>query len=137
MAQVSKWPLKPKVWQTIWQQLVSLVSRDHRTKQAEILLNGLVTQTEQQVIAKRLMVGILTIHGWNTTQIAEVLHLSTSTTSIHQRLIKDNPNYQQVLMKLYPQIVSLSSKRSPTQLEKFLFDIFNQPTLIHKQKLSK
>jgi Trp operon repressor len=135
MAQVSRRPLPPRVWTALWQQLVHLVSQKYPDKESGILLDGLITPTERIVLAKRLMVGIFTVHGYNTNEIAQTLNVSTSTAHTHQQLVLNNVAYQELLKKIYPRTIKLGELDNVTKFYEELLNLFNQPKLVHKKRI--
>jgi Trp operon repressor len=79
MPHVSRKKISEKVLQNIFRALVHNVSRANETKDALLLVHGLLTKTERIMLAKRLAAIHLLSKGISVRKVSEILGLSIST----------------------------------------------------------
>lgn len=97
MPQVSKRGLHHNQWQQIWSIFVRCVAKVNTSK-SKILLFSLLTETEQIMLAKRLLVGILLIQKYPPLEISKLLKMSRATVYKCSALLKINPEYKQLIL---------------------------------------
>ncbi len=61
MAQVSKAKMVGKVWKFIWARFVKFVAKTEKERDVRVLIDGLLTPTETTMLAKRFVVGLLSL----------------------------------------------------------------------------
>lgn len=66
-----------------------------------LLLNGIVTQNEKIMMAKRLLIQLMLIHNYSLKQIQEIVKVSVSTIHSQKHLLIDNPEYVTFLRSIF------------------------------------
>jgi len=102
MAQISKRKLKGEVKTQIEQRLSSIVARIASDKEASSMLDDILTQTEQTMIAKRLSALLLLAEGLSSYRVSRLLLMSPETTARLMRELRKGK---------HPHIISLSRKK--------------------------
>ncbi len=129
MPQISRKKLSDKVWQKIWQRFALALSSVRSRGGVEVLVSGLLTPTEEVMVAKRLMVGVLSLSGWKPYEIAGALKMSPATVYKLRAYLEMNKNYREFLKRTFPgKIASRSESKGAREggdsLAEFLEDIF-------------
>jgi uncharacterized protein YerC len=120
MAQVSKRTLSDKEWQVIWANMVVVFTSSLSKTSRDVFLRGLLTEVEQVMLAKRLMVCLLFQSGWEVVSIAGYLHMSTSTVYKTSSLYSANDAYQKVLRRAFPRTIDFNPDLPPESFWKLL-----------------
>lgn len=76
MPQISRRKMKEEVWWGVWRKFVDTVVGLDSPRKVDVFMMGLLTNTERVMLAKRLMVAVLTLSDWTPAQIADALSLS-------------------------------------------------------------
>jgi len=97
--QVSKKKLNKGIEKQIYGILYQLVADTKSTEEARILLHDLLSETERQVIAKRLAIAIFLDKGRSYENIKNTLKVSSATIASVQELM-GNPGIQLALQKI-------------------------------------
>ena len=90
--------LPDKDWETVSDGLAHLLGRRYSNEQVQALLRGVLTPAERIVIAKRVMIGILTVNGWTVEEISKKLKLSKTTVYRFQQYMDLTPEYEELLI---------------------------------------
>ena len=93
--------IDPKTWDKLWNRLTSLIGSSKK-RESELLLHSLLPPAEQIMMVKRLMVGIMTVHGWDPSTIASHLKLSKSSVYKYQRILEKDTSYRKMLVREFP-----------------------------------
>jgi ACT domain-containing protein len=124
MTQVSKRSIKPATWNIIWKQFVNL-SKNDDTESPDILLKGLLTETEQIMLAKRLTVHLLILSGWEMTDIADAVKISKSTVYKYRDALQLQNKFSKTLQKKFPHKIKFKQEyKQKGWLEKLIVDVF-------------
>ena len=110
MPKVSKNELKDEVWQRMWQRLVKVIVEAKDRHKVEVLLSGLLTPAEEVMLCKRLMVGILSMSGWDVPEISSGLKMSKATVYKLKTYLEMNQSYRAFLQEVLPE--KIERKRS-------------------------
>lgn len=113
MPQISKYQLTQKDWEKIWQLFVTVIGNVDQG-QSEQLVFGLLTSTEQVMLAKRFAVSLLLLHGNSPSLIQHRLKMSRSTVYSIKALLLEKPIYQKLLSKLFPEKIVLQKGNKPS-----------------------
>ncbi len=89
--------LSDKEFELIWGNLLVTLEKSTDRKMIATLLVGTLGKAERIMMAKRLMIGILTVSDISASEIAVALGLSRSTVYTHQRSLDINPLYKSAL----------------------------------------
>lgn len=100
MPQVSRWKLKPEVWDQIFNILVKAIGRTNKRDKAELFLNFLLTPTEQKMVAKRLTAALMLHKGATYSEIHLAIHLSPSTIAKVNYNLEVYPEYKKIVERL-------------------------------------
>jgi uncharacterized protein YerC len=100
MPQVSRWKLKPEVWNQIFNILTKAIQRTNRKDKAKLFLNFLLTPTEQKMVTKRLIAALMLIKGASYDEIHLAIHLSPSTIAKVKNNLEIYPEYKKTVQKL-------------------------------------
>lgn len=65
--------------QTMWEMVVEVVEKLQGEDEIALFFNEMLTETERVMVAKRLMVLVLHLSGWNAVEISEELKMSRAT----------------------------------------------------------
>jgi len=79
MPHVSRKKLKKEVATELADQFLTFLATAQNKKEARILANELLSQTERVMLAKRLAVVVLLVRGYSFTQIEEALGVTRQT----------------------------------------------------------
>jgi len=112
MAQISLRKIHGDHWQKMSKRLLDLMSEEMSDKEVEVLLNGLLTETERVMLVKRLMVWVLINSGWSVPKVCEVLKLSTATVYKFKVWFESNKELDEILSRLLPGKVSAPGRKS-------------------------
>lgn len=88
MPQVSKYPLREQVYNRIFELLLKVIRDSFSKKQAEELLNDLLTPTEKIMLAKRLSIAVLLLKDYSYESIQAILRVSRPTIADVNRSLK-------------------------------------------------
>ena len=125
MAQVSRRPLDEKQWQMMWVRLVNLVAEDMDLPEAEVVLEGLLTETERVMLTKRLMAGVLLNSGWSVPKVALVLKLSTASVYKFKLVLEKDKKFKRFVEERFPEMVEKPARdASVKELEKLVEKYF-------------
>jgi len=100
MAQVSRQKLDEDVWKKVWQGLVDVVEKMGKGGNGQLFLSRFLTETEKVMLAKRMMILVLTELGWSAYKIAKELKMGTATVYRYQMLLERDVMLKKVLDKL-------------------------------------
>lgn len=121
--QISRHKVKEKEWGKIWDSLLIALQNNKKTKLQNLLV-GILAPTERIMMAKRLMVGILTLSDWKAGDIANQLKLSRATVRKFQILLETDKNYGQLLRSTFPGKVKKTKSNKTSPFETFMEDLF-------------
>ena len=110
MSQISKRPIKEKVWQKLWQTMMIIFREAKEIDQVQSLFFGLLTETEQIMLAKRLMVSLLVLSDWSCTDIAFHLKMSAATVYKIKAYTDYDKDYQIIIRKVFPRKIKPPAK---------------------------
>lgn len=79
MPHVSRKRLKKEIATELADQFLTFLSLAQTKKEARILANELLSQTERVMLAKRLAIVVLLVRGYSFTQIEEALGVTRQT----------------------------------------------------------
>lgn len=79
MPHVSRKRLKKEIATELADQFLTFLSLAQNKKEARILANELLSQTERVMLAKRLAVVVLLVRGYSFTQIQDALGITRQT----------------------------------------------------------
>lgn len=79
MPHISRKRLKKEIATELADQFLTFLSLAQTKKEARILANELLSQTERVMLAKRLAVVVLLVRGYSFTQIEEALGVTRQT----------------------------------------------------------
>lgn len=96
---VSKRKMKPELWVAVWERLIGMIEVTRNTDEMRILIGALLSPTEREMAAKRLMVSIMTLSGWSAYEIADELRLGTATVYKFQALLERDEKFTQLLVQ--------------------------------------
>jgi TrpR-related protein YerC/YecD len=82
MSQVSKYPLKQKVFEKMFELLSKAIINSNNKEEVESLLDDLLTPTEKIMLAKRLAIAVLLTKGYFYKTIQEIIRVSTPTIAM-------------------------------------------------------
>ena len=82
MSQVSKRPLRKEVFERVFELLLKIVTDSQNPKEAELLLEDLLSPTEKIMLAKRLAIAVLLAKDYFYRTIEEILRVSKPTISM-------------------------------------------------------
>ncbi len=100
MPQISRWKLKPEVWDQIFNILIKAIRRTRKKDKAELFLNFLLTPTEQKMVAKRLTAALMLQKGATYDEIHLAIHLSPSTIAKVKYNLEVYPEYKIIVERL-------------------------------------
>ncbi|OGV93259.1 hypothetical protein A3B57_03630 [Microgenomates group bacterium RIFCSPLOWO2_01_FULL_47_10] len=106
MTQISTHHLPKSVWQKIWQIFSATIAKSDSSI-SSLILSGLLTKSEEIMLAKRLVASFMLINHYSYKAISQELKLSTSTIYRIQEILENNPAYHAVLKKLIPSDLNL------------------------------
>lgn len=95
MTHVSKKRLKKDVATELADQFLTFLALATSKKEARILANELLSQTERVMLAKRLAIVVLLVRGYSFTQIEESLGVTRQTSVRVWKEVK-NGKYQHI-----------------------------------------
>ncbi len=110
MAQVSKTKISDKVWEKVWKGYVEVLSRQGSRSAIDTLMQGLLTQTERSMLAKRLTACVLLLSNWPVTEISRQLKMGTATIYKYQALLEKDTTYRMLLIGSISKIKQYSKK---------------------------
>ncbi|HLB60942.1 MAG TPA: Trp family transcriptional regulator [Patescibacteria group bacterium] len=79
MSQVSKYPLRPEIYEKLFDLLMTIFIKSFNKPTANSLLEELFTPSEKIMIAKRLGISVLLAKGYSYQVIQSILHVSKTT----------------------------------------------------------
>lgn len=79
MAQVSKRQMDATVEKKMYDLLDEAIAQTDTAEEAELFIHDLMTDTEQTVLAKRLMIALMLMEGYSYSQIDKALKVSPPT----------------------------------------------------------
>lgn len=122
MSQISKKHLSTKTWKQIWDYFVTMIVQVNKRSKANTILLGLLTETEQVMLSKRLMILGLSMSDVDAYQISRLLKVSISTVYKTQLAFKLIPDLERTLKRLFPDNIALKDKKglSRKQLINFI-----------------
>ncbi len=100
MAQVSGTKIEDRRWNQMWKKMVELVGKNMSGDESEVVLEGILTSTEKEMVVKRLMVWVLVKSGWSVPKMSRVLSMSTSSVYRLQAMFEQNEKFNQVMGRL-------------------------------------
>lgn len=101
MTQVSKYPLSKLVYQRIFEIFFESVLKIKNEEEAEEFFSEFLSPTEKIVLAKRISIAVLLSKKYDYNSIKKILHVSTSTISDVNVLLKyAGSGYRRVVEKL-------------------------------------
>ncbi|MBI2020295.1 hypothetical protein HYS94_02635 [Candidatus Daviesbacteria bacterium] len=101
MTQVSRYPISKEVYERCWEIFVKTLIGIHNVKDAEIVINDLLTPTERIMLVKRLATALLLMQGYEYREISKVLRVSLPTISAVNRSLRYGSNgYNKALSKI-------------------------------------
>lgn len=77
-----------------------------------MLLNGIVTQNEKIMMAKRLLIQLMLIHNYSLKEIQEIVKVSVSTIHSQKHLLIENPEYVTFLKSIFAKYDLNTKERS-------------------------
>lgn len=107
---ISKKAVSDQEWEVMWNHLISLLHSASSTDQLELLLKNLLPPAERIMLAKRLMVGVLSLAGWSAIEISQSLKLSKATTYKFIALLEHSDAYRELLEPIVATIPSSETK---------------------------
>ena len=124
MSQVSNRKVKESDWGSVW-SLFNQVVGEVSGKDSEVLIHGLLTETERIMLAKRFVSSLLLLHGNEPNQIQDRLKMSKATIYKNKLLLSLHPNYKKLILRLFPKKVKLKEDQTKeaSVLETILEDI--------------
>jgi len=100
MTQVSRWKLRPEVWNQIFDILLEAIAKTGSKEKANTLIGFLLTPTEKIVLAKRIVAALLLEKGASYQDIFQVVHLSTATVSKIKNRLEENNQHKTLIRRL-------------------------------------
>lgn len=121
----------------MWRRFLDVFVKTKGRTSLQSVLKGLLTSTEQVMLAKRVVAGFLILSDWNAYAISETLKISTSTVYKYMDQMEHDQQYRKVLLRLLPEKIPYpmqerTASATPT-LVKLLDNIFEGYT--HRSKL--
>jgi len=101
MAQVSRYPLSPKVYERIFEILFESILKIKNKKEAEDFLGEFLSPTEKIMLAKRISIAVLLAKDYDYRAIIKTLHVSFPTIAGVSSSVKyAGGGYRRVIEKL-------------------------------------
>lgn len=101
MAQVSRYPLSPKVYERIFEILFESILKIKNKKEAEDFLGEFLSPTEKIMLAKRISIAVLLAKDYDYRAIIKTLHVSFPTIAGVSASVKyASGGYRRVVEKL-------------------------------------
>jgi len=100
MTQVSRWKLRPEVWNQIFDILLEAIAKTGSKEKANTLIGFLLTPTEKIVLAKRIVAALLLEKGASYQDIFQVVNLSTATVSKIKNRLEENNQHKTLIRRL-------------------------------------
>lgn len=79
MPHLSKWPLRPEIYDRLLELLVKLLTDKYSKKEAKDLLDDLLSPVERIMIAKRLAIVVLLTKGFSYGEIQRTVRVGKET----------------------------------------------------------
>ena len=106
MPQVSKVRLRKEIEERMFKVFFQSMADAKTPKEAEILLNDLLTPTEKVMLAKRLAIALLFLRGYDYSDIRQILKVSYGTISqVANRLKMEGSGYRKIITRMAKQEV--------------------------------
>jgi len=113
--------MSEKLSRLIWERLVEVIERVKGKKKVEILMDGLLTETERKMMAKRIMAYILLKSEWEVVEVSRTLKMSNPTVYKLKALMDRNEDFKSLLESTFPGRVEYkASYQEENMLEKLL-----------------
>lgn len=90
MTLVSKYKLRPEVWNKVFNLFTTSLSSIKNKNNFEVFLNDFLSPTEKIILAKRFAIAVLLAKGNKYEQIKSLLHVTSATISKVSMSLKYN-----------------------------------------------
>jgi len=128
MVQVSKNIVRKDIWEQVWKRLVVLVEKADKEERVEVLLDGVLTDTEKVMVAKRVMAQLLVLSDWPVGVVCTTLKMSRTTVMVYKNMLKHQPRYRELLTEQFGRVEYRIQKDSKLGFgdgaAKFLADMY-------------
>ena len=128
--QISKRRLKNKDWQVLYESLVMAISGVKNSKDVLLMIDVLSSQTEKIMMAKRLMIVVLTVHGWSVSEIVDFLKVSKSTVYKQQVWLRTKPKTVRLVKSLFAKPKRSGQQKEPFKTLNRFFESRNKRSLL-------
>jgi uncharacterized protein YerC len=124
-----KFSTSPKETKRALDTLWAAASRTDKTNTTTEFLRGLLTETEQLQLGRRLLIAQRLLEGVSWSHIRTKINVSPSTINLVQMWLKQSlPNYETVLKDQLKRTSTINNTKAPRQR----YDRFSWEALRHK-----
>ena len=116
---VSRHKVDGAMMDLMWETIVEFIGKNYSSNEAKDILGGLLTRNERIAISKRLMVGIMTISGYEVNEIVTELKVCRNTVYKFQEYIDLNPEYQKVLNSFTSKLMAKVKAKDKDKMDIF------------------
>lgn len=92
MTQVSKYPISENIYNRCWEIFAKTLIGIKNSKDANEIVDDLLTPTERIMLTKRLAIAYLLTQGYEYREINKILHVSFQTVSVVHNSLKYGSN---------------------------------------------
>jgi uncharacterized protein YerC len=124
MTKVSKLPLRPDVWQRIFELFVNTLADEKDKKNIALFVNDFFSPTEQIMFAKRLAAAVLLAKNHDYDSIRRILQVSPPTIAKISLKIKFEDEDKGINLMLK----NILKKQAAQVVWKEIEELFNLPT---------